>query len=324
MIKSPALLQVSLGDSFFAEERFRKFAEEVQKSIPGETSLRSYNISETPLDQILMEARSLPFLIEHQIFRVREAQLIKNKSLGTFESLLKSESLHAAFFFEAAALPKDHELRSLAASYGKLLETTEAELESAGSKWVQARLRAASKTMDPPALSALLDRMGDQPSMLESVVDQMINYVGSESRIGLEVVEHFSERWQELDSFQLVNAIVAKDAGKTVILMRRLVDETGQEPQALIGILHWMLRRYWKAAVLLDRGLSQDAVFRSCKISPRSAPYFLKQLRTFSRAQWEKAIEGLFDLDWKLKTGRAEELPGLESWLIRTTSSFSK
>ncbi len=312
--------QLALGDAFLSEERFRKFAEAIQKQFQGETALRSFRISETPLDTILAEARSLPFLVECQVFRIREAQLLKNKSLTGLEPLLKNETLPAAFFFEAESLPQDHELRKLASSYGKILETTDSELDSAGAKWIQTRLRLSAKTMDPTALATLLERMGDQPSMLESVVDQMINYVGSESRIGLEVVEQFSERWQELDNFQLVNALVARDAGKAVMLMRRLIEETNQEPQALIGMLHWMLRRFWKAAVLFDRGLSQDAVFRSCKISPRSAPYFLKQLRAFSLAKLEAAIEGLFDLDWKMKTGRAEELAGLESWLIRTTA----
>ena len=47
---------------------------------------------------------------------------------------------------------------------------------------------------------------------------------------------------------------------------------------------------------------------------------FLKQLKNLSRARLEQSLEGLFQLDWKLKTGQAEDGPGLETWVVKSTS----
>ncbi len=311
---------VWVGDPFLCESKFEAFRASSAKETTQEISVFSGHFSEDYLNQILVDARSLPFLSSLQIYRIRDAELLKNKSGEILEEYLKSDSPSTVLIFEAETLASDHILRKLASQYGKIWQPEESERESSSAKFVKEQLRLSGKAIDPSGLEKLLSMMGDHPVMLESVLNQMVTYVGSENRISESVVDHFSERWQDLDSFELVNAIAGRNTARALLLMKRMVEEGNQEVPAMIGMLHWMIKRFWKALVLMDRGDSQDTALKKCKVYPKQAPFFMKQLRMFSRAHLESALEQLFQLDWKIKTGQIDEFSGFESWLVQTTS----
>ncbi len=46
--------------------------------------------------------------------------------------------------------------------------------------------------------------------------------------------------------------------------------------------------------------------------------FFMRQLQPLSRKKLEQALEGLFHLDWGLKSGRAEGAIDLEKWVVQT------
>jgi len=71
---------------------------------------------------------------------------------------------------------------------------------------------------------------------------------------------------------------------------------------------------------LLDEGESEGRVMQKCRISPKQAPFFKRQFKHFSRVQLERALENLFQLDWKLKTGQVNGPLAMEAWVIETTS----
>ena len=69
-----------VGDSFSAEEKAKTLQDKIRSEKKGQIAAVQYRLSETPLDQILAQARTLPFLTDFQIFRVRQAELIKEKN----------------------------------------------------------------------------------------------------------------------------------------------------------------------------------------------------------------------------------------------------
>lgn len=302
------------------EEKALESIREIRQAYAGEVPVTVLRLAEKDLESWALEARSLPFLAQAQIFRIRDAETLKAKGLEGVLAVIEDLPPTTHLIFEAESLPQDHELRKKCQATGRVLEIAERERDSLTAQWIQDQIRRAGKTLEPAALERLVDWMGDHPVMLESVLEQMLTYAGPRPVIDEALVARFAERWQELDTFQLVNAISNREMEKALVFIKRMTGESGGDVTALMGMLHWMFKRFWKAAVLLEKGEGQDAALKACKVYPRQAPFFLRQLRMFSRAELEEALEGLFRLDLGIKTGRMDAEAGLESWLIRTVS----
>ena len=313
------LLYLVIGDPFLTEEKFKEIETSVHSDYP-EINLETFRLSDTSLDPILEKARSLPFLADAQIFRIREADSLKEKKFEMLDAYFQHSYEKTYFVFECESLEKVHLLREIAGKYGQIHTLDPTQKKTQAGKLIKAKLQAYGKTITPQALERLEVQMGDAPVFLHSVIDQMAHYAGKQKQIDETIVEKFEERWQEMDVFQLANAISAKKLGAALGILRQMGAEKESEIIGLIGFFHWQFRRLWQVALKLERGQSQDAVLKECKVYPKQAPYFLRQLKSFPRSKLEQILEALFQLDWKIKTGQISAGYGVEAWLIETTS----
>ena len=318
--KIPALLLLA-GDTYLAEKKFGAHVTQIQSEIKGQIASQTFYLSQTPLETVLSAARNLPFFAAAQVFRVKEAGQTKEKQLEMLAAYLEHPSKETFLVFEAEMLAKDNPLAKLAAQKGQVWFPEDAEKKSAASRLIREKLRLSGKSLDSEALQRLEEETGDAPALLDSLLEQLILRAGDQKEITFEMFEAFRENWKEVDVFSLTDAVAAKNTGRALLLLRRLMEAADQEPFALVGILHWQIRRLWLARVLLDEGEPESVVLQKCKIfSPGKGGAFLHQARSFSRRQIEQALEGLFRLDWKLKTGQVEGEAALESWVVEAAS----
>jgi DNA polymerase III subunit delta len=307
------------GDPFLAEQKYDQILKALQAKTKGELAVHSRSLSETSLDSILSEARSLPFLTAAQIFKLSNAQVLKEKNSEALERYLKSPSDFSYLVFEAESIEKDHFLSKLLASSGGVFLMEPSQKKKSGDRLIREKMRRAGKNLTPDAMEILEEQAGDAPAFLDSVLDQLILYSGTEKEITGAMVEAFKENWKEPNVFALTDAIAARKTGEALVLANQILEKSDREMIGLLGLLHWQIRRFWQAKTLLEEGAAQAEIMRRCRISPKQAPFFWRQLQSFTRKKLEKILEGLFDLDWKLKTGRAEGNAAIETWLVNAT-----
>lgn len=309
------------GDSFLTQTQFETLSAEIAKSFSGEVLSRRVFLSETPLDTILKEARTLPFLVSAQIFRLQNAEVLKEKQLEPLAAYLAHPSETAFLIFESADLEKDSALVETLLKKGKVFWLEAADKKNAGLRFVREKAREAGKTLGPEALSKLEELAGTAPVFLETFINQLILYSGAEKEITPEMIAAFGEDWQETDVFKFIEALGAKRLQESIYLLKRVIKENEDgDLLSLVGLLHWQIRRLWQAKMLLEEGMPQSMVEKKCRISPKQAPFIMRQLKAYSLSKLEKVLEGLFQLDWAIKTGRAEDESGLEKWVIQTTA----
>lgn len=314
----PAILLA--GDLFLIEERYKTLLKDFQSKIKGEIHTQSFKLTDTPLDSVLAEARTLPFLASFQVLRVQEAQSLKEKKQEPLANYLESPNANTVLILEAVELEKDSALAKLAGKKGQVFFLEDSEKKVAGAKLVREKLRRAGKTFAPGALERLEEQAGDAPAFIDSVIDQLILYMGDKTEITEDIVETFQENWKEPNIFTLTDAIVTRRRKEALVCLQQILEQGEKEIIPLIGMLHWQIRRFWQAKVLLEDGVSQNEIFKKCKIYPKQAPFFLRQLQALTRKKLEQALEGLFQLDWGLKTGRSEGAVDLEKWVVQLTS----
>ena len=107
-----------------------------------------------------------------------------------------------------------------------------------------------------------------------------------------------------------------RDPARALKVFRDLMDFYEAELFSLVGILHWQLRQLWQAAMLLASGVSEREISSKLRMSPSR----LSALRRFPVEKLESAMEALYQIDRKSKSGQIEGISGLESWLLEYTS----
>lgn len=310
-----------IGEPFLAEEKYKAVVRAVEKKHPGEISRQTCRLSDQPIESVLTEARTLPFLAEAQIFRILDAETLKSQSsLETLARYFEAPAEKSYLVFFSSSAEAEKRLAPALGEYGEVFRLEDRQKKSASSRFIREKMKHFGMTVEPAALRRLEEMGGEVPAFLDGLLEQLVAYAGKQKKISAEMVTAFEEEWEKVDAFKLTDAIAGGRTGEALAAMRKLLTEDEREGIPLIGLIHWQLRRLWLAKTLLEEGRDENVILKKCRVSPRQAPYFMRRLKTLSRDNLENALESLFGLDWRLKTGRAEGRAAYESWLVRATS----
>lgn len=308
------------GDAFLVERKQQALLQEIRKKIKGEAPLQTFHLGENPLGEVLTQACSLPFLAAAQIFRCVDADRLKEKDLELLAEYFEHPSPSTFLIFEAVEMEKTNKFALLLAKHGEVFFLEGDKQNPAANRWLHEKINRSGKRIAPPVLRRLEEQAALAPSFMNSVLDQLLLYAANKDEITDEMVDLFEEKWQETNVYHLTDAIAGRKMQTALTLMKRVLEEGDQDVIALTGLLHWQIKRLWLGRVLLEEGAPESILLKKCKISPRQAPFFMRQIKASSRKNLEAALEGLFQLDWKAKTGRVEPAVGLEAWLVKTTA----
>ena len=311
------------GDPFLIEEKVKSVLQTHEKKDSTALSVVSYDLTETPLETVLIQARTLPFFAALQVFRLRGASALKKADHEALENYFSNPAAGTSLFFEIPSGEKSDALIKLIRKFGEVYLLADEEKKSAGRRFIQEKLKQVKKQMTPQAVSQLLEETQEHPALLDSMIERLVDFAGEKSQITEEMADTFKEDFQSVNVFALTEAIAAKQPGKAVALLLKYMDDNDKDWVGLLGLLHWQIRRLWQVKVLEEQGVSEAEILRRAKVSPKQLPFIMRQVKRFTRDQLERSLEELFQLDWKIKTGRAEEQPALEAWVVRTASAIS-
>ena len=305
-----------IGDSFLTQEKRKAILASLEKEWASSLPATLSRAGDLAIDSLLAEARTLPFLAAAQVFCVRDVQEFTKNEVELWANYFASPHPQTIFIFEAESLEKGHPFLEWAAKARQLF-FLEPESGRIVADFIRRKLSQARKKISPEAFELLESRIGDSVLFLDTALDQLILSVGEHSEIGrLEVETLLEEELTQSEARDLVQALAEKNLPKAVGILNRLLELSNRDVPALVGFLHWQLRRFWEAKKWLAQGQSEREVSERLRLSPSRTQAFFKELNRFSLEKLEAAIKGLFDLDWKLKTGRAEGRYEIENWLV--------
>jgi DNA polymerase-3 subunit delta len=305
------------GDPFLRAQKAKALVAEIEKKAGEPLAHQTFSLDEAPLETVLAAARTLPFFSSGQVIRVQGAELLKSPDLEVLTAYLGNPAPGTTLILEADDLKGISELQKLIKAKGQLILLAKDEARGAGAAFVQQKLMQYHKTMAPGAKARVLAMCGDAVMFLDTILERLVQFSGDQKEIDEDMVNRFEENWTEMDVFKLTNALVDRDPARALKVFRDLMEFYEADLFSLVGILHWQLRQLWQAAMLLTSGVSEREI--SSKL--RMAPSRLSALRRFPVARLESAIEALYQIDRKSKTGQVEGVSGLEAWLLEYTAA---
>ena len=310
-VKKTDLFLIS-GDAFLRNAKAKTLVAEIEKGSGASLERQTFDLEETPLETILAAARTPQFFSSGQVFFIQNAGSAKERDLAILKAYLENPASRTVLILQADDLKGASELQKLVKEKGQLILLGKEEARGAGGAFIQQKLAQHHKTMTSGAKARVLAMCGDAVMFLDTIIDRLAQFAGDQKEIDEEIVGRFEENWTEMDVFKLTNALVDRDPARALKVFRELVGFYEADLFSLVGILHWQLRQLWQAAMLLSSGISE----REIGSKLRMPPYRLAALKRFPLERLESAVEALYQIDRKSKTGQIEGRAGLEAWLL--------
>jgi DNA polymerase-3 subunit delta len=208
---------------------------------------------------------------------------------------------------------------------------------------VQETLSTAGKTIEPDALTLLLERTGFNLWAMKTQLEKLISFVGDDSLVTREQVEGMSDHFREEPVYELNNAVAGRDCEASLVALNRLLDQN-YHPLQLLASLANEIRRLLAASEFIEDHLAgsmdsnmsygrfQKAILPVVKektgkesllatMHPFALHKTMVRSTTFATADLINFLQHLFSADLTLKSSSIPERAVMENLIIRLCQS---
>ncbi|HOO43833.1 MAG TPA: DNA polymerase III subunit delta [Bacillota bacterium] len=179
---------------------------------------------------------------------------------------------------------------------------------------IKEKLEENHFSMAPDALQLFVGRVGNDNEMQENELNKLMSYAYGQDEITLDMVKEVVYKNPEDHIYQLVNAIIASDRMLMLKVYRELL-EANIDPMWILGAIVSKFQEILYTKELVRAGNKFDEIMKYFSASKGRTYYILKNANTISDEKLQYFLDGLQDLDQKIKTGKIDKEIGLELFI---------
>lgn len=252
------------------------------------------------VEDIVSNAKRYPMMAERQVVIVKEAQDLSR----TIEQLAPyvenpQPTTVLVLCYKYKKLDGRKGLTKALRKNGVLLESKKLYENKVGS-WIRSRLDNAGHKISPKAIQMLVDFLGTDLGKISNELNKLMLVIPKENEITPELVEENIGISKDFNTFELLNAVGAKDMVKAQRIAQYFVQNPKAHPLVLsVSSLHTFFVR-----LLKYHGLPQKDKGTVAKVLGVS-PYFVKDYvlgaKNYPMKRVSAAIAYIRELDVKSK-----------------------
>ena len=177
-------------------------------------------------------------------------------------------------------------------------------------------LKKRGQRADTDVFAYLTLVAGYNLSFLYRELDKLANFCQGQKEISLEDARQIASRGNLTVVFELSDALLEKDAQKSVAAFRALTKE-GEAEQKLLYIIYKQFHDLIMVQELAKRGLTSSEIAKEAGLHPYVAGKYYRMRRNFTPDQALKALELLLSADIANKSGEGDLYNLLELAILR-------
>lgn len=165
----------------------------------------------------------------------------------------------------------------------------------------------------PDTIKFLISRVGDNINLLSNEIDKIKIYKDNEKCITNQDIELLTSKYEEINNFKLIDAIIAKNKALAITLYNQRL-KLNEEPIAIVIALANQIRIMYQVKALYALGHTEHDIASIINIHPyrvklaANTKYDLKILLHY--------LKKLADLDLFIKSGQIDKVIGLEMFIL--------
>ena len=285
---------------------------------PDNFNVVKLDFEESPIEEILYEASSLPLGYEKKAVVVDNAEFLTKEAdpkieAKVLEMLQKSTNdIDLIFILRNNKINKSGEIFNYVKDNGQVLEFVSISKD----EWpIYIRRYFKNKNIEitSEAVSELSERVNGDLTLFLNEAEKLCLYKNS---ITLADVNMMVAKPLENDAFEISNALFKGDNGAAIACYRDLKLVDPKVEQQLIPMLASQFRFMSQVCYLDSKGLDKDDISRELNASPGRVKITLRNSRNISRKQIANLLDKLYNLDLQIKSGHIDRSYGLELFLI--------
>ncbi|WP_438311052.1 DNA polymerase III subunit delta [Sporosarcina sp. FA9] len=310
------------------EHIFDTTIERLKKAIPilDETSIVYFDLEETPIEIVLEEADTLPFLEDRKLIIARNASFLTAQDKGrekvvhnleVFESWLGNPSPTATVVFLAPYEKLDARKRIT-----KLMQKQTTVIEAKRlqgrdlTTWIQHEAKQNDSKISSEIAMLLVDVAGDSLLSLATEIEKMATYLAGEGEITKEVIEMHVARTPEMDVFRLTDSYITGKVADSVSIYHDLL-RNGEEPIMLTSLISSQIRLMIHVQSLRRKGYQQQQIAKTLKVHPFRVKLMMDNKKMPNEARLLIILNNLATIDYKLKSTSGKRERVLELFFMQ-------
>lgn len=288
-------------------------------------AMASYDTAETPIEQIIEEAETVPFLVPRKLIFVRDQTLFtagkdntkiehKMETLITYLDNPVDYSI-LVFLVQGEKLDERKKIVKTIKSKATVLSFGPMHGEELTS-WLVKQAASRKVTMDPEAAETLIKRAGTSLQTLAAEVDKLCLYAGEGGSLSKVNVEDLVARNTEQNIFAMIEDIANLRLGKALDIFYELLKQK-EEPIKIAALISRQFRIILQVKELGAQSYSQQQIASQLGLHPYAVKIAGEQSKKFHADRLRLILKYLADLDYQMKTGAIDKVLGLELFLLR-------
>ncbi len=163
--------------------------------------------------------------------------------------------------------------------------------------------------------SFLIDRIGNQLSILEQEIEKLKTYKNKDLQITRKDIVDVTCKTVDIDIFALIDNIVVKNKEKALESYTEMI-KLGEEPIKIIIMLANQFRMMYQAKQLSKKGYSEKDIASSLNVHPYRIKLSLEKSHHFQEIVLLSYMKQLALLDYEIKSGKIDKNIGLELFIL--------
>lgn len=293
----------------------------LKKALPDidDGSVIRFDLEETPVETVIEEADTLPFLQERKLIIAGNAVFLKAQdksrekvvhNLTALETWLANPSPTATVVFIAPYEKLDARKRitKIIKEHATVIEAGRLQGKDLIT-WIQQEAGANGSRIAPEDAQLLVDMAGDNLLTLSTELGKMATYLNGEGEITFQVIELLVPRTPEMDVFRLTDAYVSGRVQDTVSIYHDLL-RNGEEPIMLTSLIASQIRLMIHVGTLRKKGYQQQQIAKTVGVHPYRVKLMMENRNVPSGERLLLILSKLASIDFKLKStsGKRERI----------------
>lgn len=303
----------------------------IEKLIPKEErniNVITYDLNGTPIEVVVEEAETLPFLSEHKVIIAKNAYFFTgqkaNKSiehnLDALNKILDNPVDYSTIIFTVQAEKLD-ERKKIVSNIKKIGNVKSFSLlsESSVIEWINKTAQENNAHITEDGAKLLFQIIGPNLQILSQEITKMSIYVGKNGIIDPSVVENMVASTLEQNVFILIEKVANLQIEDAFKIFYDLL-KNKEEPIKIVALFTRQFRLMLYSKELNRIGYSAQQIGTQLGAHPYAIQLALKQSNRFSEEQLKLIMKKLADTDYQIKTGKMDKILALEMFMFHIKS----
>lgn len=247
-------------------------------------------------------ARTLPMMADMRLVLVRHADAMTPNEQNALAEYLDDPSDTACLVLTATKLDGRAKLAKTAKKLGYLVDTKPLRGRELR-EFVRAEASSRHHNIEPAAIEALLEAVGDDLAAIDDAMERLSLFVGAGQRIDADAVMTCITRIRVESIWSLVDAIGLKDRRKGVAAAQSLLDDR-EPPLRLLAMVARQLRIVARMREGLSEGMRPQEAAKRAGAPPFKAGDLTESARRFTADSLGEAFTLIAETDRALKSSK--------------------